>query len=60
MNVKLEQLHVIQGSGVDLKRFVPQPDLMGIAPVVTMVSRMLRDKGVDEFVQAVNILKRKG
>lgn len=54
-----EQAFIIRGSGVSLENFsyVPEPDGM---PVVVMASRLLRDKGVREFVQAADILKKKG
>jgi glycosyltransferase involved in cell wall biosynthesis len=47
------QVRVLPGSGIDLKRFAAQP--MGNtsgAPVFLMVARLLRDKGVVEFVDA--------
>ena len=47
---------VIPGSGVDTARFVPSPEPEG--PVrVAMVSRLLWDKGVGEFVEAARIAR---
>jgi glycosyltransferase involved in cell wall biosynthesis len=50
---------LIPGSGADLETLAPQPLQPG-APVVVMPCRMLRDKGVDEFVRAAEILLDKG
>lgn len=46
---------MIRGSGVDLSacRFTPEP---GGVPVVTFAARLLRDKGVQEFVDAARML----
>ncbi len=51
---------LIRGSGVDISRFhaFPEPDDDPI--VVTLVGRMLVDKGVVEFVNAARLLKQKG
>ena len=49
---------LIRGAGVDLKRFHPAPQPDGV-PVVVLVSRMLRDKGVFEFAAAAEIVNRK-
>ncbi len=51
------QVTVIRGSGVDLERFRPTPPPAGEV-VVSMVSRMLWDKGVGELVEAARTLKR--
>jgi glycosyltransferase involved in cell wall biosynthesis len=50
---------LIRGSGVNLEVLSPLPEPCGI-PVVTLASRMLWDKGIGEFVQAADILKRRG
>ena len=42
---------IVPGSGVDLSEFAAPPEPAG-AVVVTMTSRLLHDKGVDEFVAA--------
>lgn len=46
---------VIQGAGVDLERFHPSPEPSGPCNV-TMASRLLWDKGVEEFVEAARIV----
>jgi glycosyltransferase involved in cell wall biosynthesis len=45
------------GSGVDMAEFERRP-LPGGRPVFLMVARLLRDKGVCEFVEAARIVKR--
>ncbi len=53
------QVIKIRGSGVDLERFTPTPEPTGI-PVVVLPARLLRDKGVVEFVEAATLLARQG
>jgi glycosyltransferase involved in cell wall biosynthesis len=48
---------LIQGSGVDLDELVGAP-LEAKQPIVLLPARMLKDKGVAEFVQAAAVLKR--
>jgi glycosyltransferase involved in cell wall biosynthesis len=50
---------LIGGSGTDLVKITPAP-LPDGPPVVGMPARMLRDKGVVEFVEAARLLKAKG
>ena len=51
LGVRPERISLVRGAGVDLRRFRPQSEPEG--PVrVTMVSRLLWDKGVREFVDA--------
>lgn len=50
---------LIKGSGVNLKEFQFSPIPQG-KPIVVLASRMLVDKGVKEFVEAANYLKKKG
>jgi glycosyltransferase involved in cell wall biosynthesis len=45
------QARLLPGSGIDLARFVPAPWPEG-PPVFLMIARLLRDKGVVEFVEA--------
>jgi len=56
--VAYDQLVLIPGSGVDLNVFAPQPEPAGPS-VIVLASRMLRDKGVGEFVQAARILRQR-
>ncbi len=63
-----EQAALLPGSGVDLQKFSPAhlPYLQSSRPahsadqrrfVFLLVARMLRDKGVEEYVQAARLLK---
>ncbi|MFN5173589.1 MAG: glycosyltransferase family 4 protein [Holosporaceae bacterium] len=54
-----EQTVLIKGSGVALAEYPMLPEPEG-APIVTLASRLLKDKGVLEFVEAARILKAKG
>jgi glycosyltransferase involved in cell wall biosynthesis len=49
--VRTDQARVVPGSGVDLEHFAPapQPDC---PPTFLLIGRLLRDKGVAEFVEA--------
>ena len=55
----LEKVAMIPGSGVNLSSYtamqLPQGD-----PVVVMAARLLRDKGVYEFVAAARLLRQRG
>jgi glycosyltransferase involved in cell wall biosynthesis len=57
--VKAEQCRLIRGSGVNLATYPvclePDGD-----PIVVFAARLLRDKGVMEFVQAAAVLKNRG
>jgi len=57
--VKKDQVTIIRGSGVDINKFIPVKEHVDI-PIVMLASRMLWDKGVGEFVDAIRILKQKG
>ncbi len=46
----------IRGSGVDLHRFSPSAEPTG-TPVVVLPARLLKDKGVVEFVEAARLLR---
>lgn len=54
-----EQVNLIRGSGVDLKRYKPSLQKKQI-PVVMFLARYLIDKGIREFVSAAQKLKEKG
>jgi glycosyltransferase involved in cell wall biosynthesis len=54
--VRDEQVVMIRGSGVDLSEFAVVPEPPGPV-VVLMVARLLRDKGVMEFVEAARRLR---
>ena len=54
-----ENIRLIRGSGVDLKAFRVQDPPSGI-PAVILPARILKDKGVEEFVTAARMLKANG
>lgn len=58
--VRDEQVVMIRGAGVDLDAYRALPEPPTPPVVVTMVARLLRDKGVQEFVQAAGILRQRG
>ncbi len=57
--VPCDRTVVINGSGVNLSLFTPEPESDG-PPVVLMASRMLWEKGVSEFVAAARALRLRG
>src|SRR5262249_51881346 len=50
---------VIRGAGIDVRKFEPANSPIG-PPIVALVGRMLRDKGVGEFVEAAHRLHEEG
>jgi glycosyltransferase involved in cell wall biosynthesis len=54
--VREGQARLLPGSGVDLDRFAPAPQHNG-PPTFLLVGRLLRDKGVYEFVEAARSLR---
>jgi glycosyltransferase involved in cell wall biosynthesis len=54
-----QQAIILKGSGVSLNSYPYAPEPEDI-PVVTFASRLLKDKGVEEFVQAAELLKTRG
>lgn len=57
--VRAADAALIRGAGVDLSAFDAAPEPEGV-PIVVLPARMLRDKGVSEFVTAARSLKAKG
>lgn len=51
---------LIRGSGVSLAGYPCVPESDGAKPVVVMAARLLRDKGVFEFVEAARLLRNRG
>lgn len=56
--LKLESTRLIRGAGVDLSAYSYLPEQED-TPVIAFAGRLLRDKGVVEFVQASKILKQR-
>jgi glycosyltransferase involved in cell wall biosynthesis len=55
--VKQEQVTIIPGSGVDTDKFKPEKEPEGI-PTVILIGRMLRDKGIFEFIEAARLINQ--
>ncbi len=56
--VRAEQAWLLPGSGIDLQLFKPAPmPTLEEPPVFLMIARLLRDKGVLEFVEAARRVK---
>ncbi|HMM75127.1 MAG TPA: glycosyltransferase family 4 protein [Gammaproteobacteria bacterium] len=51
LGVPAAQATLIRGAGVDLSHYAPQPEASG-PPLVLLAARMLRDKGIAEFLAA--------
>lgn len=60
IDVKREDLAMIKGSGVDLTGYAFHPEPAAGPVIVTMASRLLKEKGVEEFVAAAKLVKRRG
>ena len=58
--LKEEQTVLIRGSGVDLSQYVYSNEPETGPFVVVLASRLLKDKGVVEYVEAAKILKKSG
>lgn len=52
-------VRLVRGSGVDLARFEAAPEPQA-TPLVVLASRMLREKGISDFVDAARELKGRG
>jgi glycosyltransferase involved in cell wall biosynthesis len=59
LGVPASRIRLVPGSGVDLRQFQPAPPPPG-DPVVVLPSRLLWDKGVGDFVEAVRLLRTRG
>lgn len=52
------QAAVVAGSGIDLDHFAPAPQQPSARPPVFLfIGRFLRDKGVEEFIEAASLVK---
>jgi glycosyltransferase involved in cell wall biosynthesis len=57
--VLADHIHIIKGSGVDLNTFACQAETIKAKVRLTLPARMLRDKGVIEFIEAAKKTKDK-
>lgn len=52
---KADRCHVVNGSGVNMEHFTPAP--LPDRPVFFMLSRLLKSKGVQEYLDAARVVK---
>jgi len=57
--VAAEKAEQLASSGINLEQFIATPPANNSYPVFLLIGRMLKDKGVIEFVEAAKILKKK-
>lgn len=55
--VPKEKAELIHCSGIDLEKFSATPPSKKSAPIFLLIARMLKDKGVIEFVEAARLIK---
>ncbi len=60
LGVPADRLERVPGSGVDLSLFPPHAESEHGLPVVILPARLLIDKGVNEFVEAIRLLRARG
>jgi glycosyltransferase involved in cell wall biosynthesis len=58
--IKKENTDLLPGSGLNLSRFSPQPNKRMGKFTFLLISRLIHDKGVMEYIEAVKMLKEKG
>lgn len=58
--IKKDQADLVPGSGIDLSHFRPVPRQKGKPFTFLLISRLITDKGILEYVQAVEQLRREG
>ncbi|GAB4392194.1 MAG: glycosyltransferase family 4 protein [Gammaproteobacteria bacterium] len=56
-NIPAYPLQLIRGSGIDINHFYYKPE-PSLPIVITIVSRLLQDKGINEFLNAAVIVKQ--
>ena len=60
LQMKNPSIRLIPGAGVDIQKFHQKNKIVSDGLVVMLLSRMLYDKGVVEFVEAARLLREKG
>lgn len=58
-HLPLEKISLIKGSGVNINTYKPALNKSKLITVM-LVARMLKDKGVEEFISAVSLLEKQG
>lgn len=57
--VRADQTYLIKGSGVDTVQFYPQTPPQENPPIVLMPTRLVYDKGIQVFIEAARIIKKR-
>jgi len=57
---KPQHIHLVRGAGVNVTKYAKSPPPHSVEPLVILPSRLLRDKGVEEFAEAARLLKARG
>lgn len=57
--IKINKTELIPGSGVDLNKFIPKDKIDNKKFVFLMIARILKDKGIYEYIEASKIIKEK-
>jgi glycosyltransferase involved in cell wall biosynthesis len=60
LGIDPRRIALIRGSGVDIRHFAPLPMPVGDPVTIALVSRMLRDKGVPDAIDATRRLRARG
>ncbi len=59
--IDIDRTTVIRGSGVNLKEFPYMPYVKtSEPPIILFTSRLLREKGITDFIEAARLLRKKG
>ena len=58
--ISTDQAYIINGAGVDTSKFFPVIPKKFNTLKVTLVARLLKDKGVTEYIEAGRIIKERG
>lgn len=59
LGIKGDKVTLIKGAGVNLETYKVMPEPESVI-TISLVSRMLWDKGIGEFISAVELLKKQG
>ncbi len=57
--VNNKEVNLVRGAGVKIDKKIIKKRRINEIPIIALVARMLRDKGIYEFVEAAKILKKK-
>ncbi len=57
--IKPNKADLIPGSGIDLDQFISKQEKINSDFIFLLIARMIRDKGVEEYVSAAKIVKSK-